>query len=151
MTAAFFATGAVAYPHLPAQVASHWNAAGEVDGFMSRGWGAFLSPAIFAFIAALLYAVPRVDPKRENIAKFRKYFDCFVVAFSFVFYYIFLLTLLWNAGYVFDFAAFLIPPLAGLFYLVGMILPHTELNWTIGIRTPWTMSSEAVWKKTHEV
>jgi immunity protein, SdpI family len=43
----------------------------------------------------------------------------------------------------------IVPALSLLFWIIGMLLPRTELNWMIGIRTPWTISSEDVWKKTH--
>jgi len=163
MVVVFFATGAWFYPQLPAQVASHWNAAGQVNGSMSRALGAFLLPIIFIILATLLFAIPRIDPRRENIAKFRRYYDWFVAAFAVFFYYIYLLTLLWNLGggsgasggvgsgvAPFNLSAAIIPPLAGLIYIIGMILPHTEPNWFIGIRTPWTISNDAVWHKTHQ-
>lgn len=150
MAVVFFATGAWFYPQLPAQIASHWNAVGQVDGTLPRAWGVFLVPGIFVILAALFFAIPRIDPRRENIAKFRSYFDWFVAAFAIFFYYIYLLTLLANVGYSFDLAAAVIPPLAGLFYIIGMLLPRTEPNWFIGIRTPWTISSPAVWRKTHQ-
>lgn len=148
---AFFATGASFYPHLPVQIASHWNAVGQVNGYMPRVWGVFLFPIIFLIVAALFFAIPRMDPKRENIEKFRRYFDYFLVAFSLALYYIYLLTLLFNIGYALNLGLAIIPPIALLFYVIGVILPHTEPNWTIGIRTPWTISSASVWRKTHEV
>lgn len=147
----FFATGFVFYPYLPAQVALHWNAAGQVNGSMGRAWGDFIFPIIFLVLAALFFAIPRIDPRRENIVKFRKYFDYFIVAFSIFFYYIYVTTLFWNLGYEFNLGAAIIPPLAGLLYIIGGILPHTEPNWFIGIRTPWTISSPTVWHKTHAV
>jgi uncharacterized membrane protein len=148
---AAFITGAVAYPYLPAMVASHWNAAGEANGYASKFWGAFLLPIILLFVCALLFIVPRIDPRKENIAKFRKYFDVFVASLAVVFYYLYLLTLLWNLGYQFDFLQFLAPAFAFLFYVIGEILPRTEPNFTVGIRTPWTISSATVWRKTHQV
>ena len=147
----FLATGIAFYPYLPSEMASHWNAVGQVNGSMGRVWGVFLLPIIFLIIAIIFFAIPRIDPKRENIAKFRKYFDYLVIAFTIFFYYIYLLTLAWNLGYEFNIGAAIIPPLAGLFYVIGGILPHTEPNWTIGIRTPWTISSPTVWRKTHAV
>ena len=147
---AFFATGAAFYPHLPAQMASHWNAAGQVNGYMGRTWGVFLLPIIFAILAAMLAVIPRIDPRRENIAKFRRYYDYFLIVFSIFFYYIYILTLIWNIGYEFNLGGAIIPPIAALIYVIGMIMPHTEPNWFIGIRTPWTISSADVWRKTHK-
>lgn len=36
-----------------------------------------------------------------------------------------------------------------MFVYLGFLLDHAEQTWFVGIRTPWTMSSERVWKKTH--
>jgi uncharacterized membrane protein len=148
---AFFVTGLLFYPNLPIEVVSHWNAAGVANGHLPRFWGAFLLPIIFVILAALFFAIPRMDPKRDNIAKFRHYFDGSVIAFTIFFYYIYILTLLPNVGYQFDVTTFLIPALAVLFYVIGVVLPHTHPNWFFGIRTPWTMSSETVWHQTHKV
>lgn len=151
IAAIFFITGILFYPYLPAVVASHWNAAGEVNGYLPRFWGVFLLPFIFVVLALLLTSIPRIDPKKANIAKFRNYFDIFIEIFAVIFYYLYLLVLFRNIGYQFDFVRFLVPAFALLFYAIGAILPHTELNFTIGIRTPWTISSETVWRKTHDV
>jgi uncharacterized membrane protein len=35
--------------------------------------------------------------------------------------------------------------------LIGNLLPRARPNWFIGIRTPWTLSSDRVWEKTHRV
>ena len=145
LAAAFF------YPQLPPVVASHWDAAGNVNGYMAKGWAVAMFPIILAFLVALFLIIPRIDPRRENIAKFRNYFDYLIVAISLFVYYLFVLMMLWNLGSPFDITAALIPVFALLWWLVGMILPHTESNWFIGIRTPWTISSESVWKRTHEV
>jgi uncharacterized membrane protein len=151
MVLASFLIGAVLYPSMPSQVVSHWNAAGQPNGSMPRVWGVFALPIVFLFVAVILFFLPRIDPKRKNIEKFRKYFDYFIIAFAIFFYYLYLLTLIWNMNDGFNMTSALIPALAALFYLIGFFLPHTEPNWTIGIRTPWTLSSERVWKKTHEI
>jgi len=144
------ATGLFFYPQLPPVVASHWDAGGNVNGYMAKGWAVAMFPIIIAIMFVIFLIIPRVDPKRENIAKFRNYFDYLIIAISFLFYYFFLLFLFWNLGVPFNFTAAIIPAFSFLFWFIGMILPHTEPNWFIGIRTPWTISSDAVWKKTHE-
>lgn len=146
----FFATGAAFYPYLPAELATHWDAAGQVNGMMSRAWGVFLLPIIFVLIALIFTAIPRIDPRRDNIAKFRRYYDYFLVALAIVFYYIYLLTLFRNLGYQFDPIAAIFPAVAGLIYISGMMLPHTHRNFFIGVRTPWTLSSDTVWQKTNQ-
>jgi uncharacterized membrane protein len=74
-----------------------------------------------------------------------------IAAFALFFYYIYIVTLLPSVGYPIDIGKALIPALAALFYLIGTILPLTHPNWFIGIRTPWTISSETVWHKTNRL
>lgn len=38
-----------------------------------------------------------------------------------------------------------------LFYYIGILMEHAEINWFIGIRTPWTLSSDMIWKKTNRL
>jgi uncharacterized membrane protein len=38
-----------------------------------------------------------------------------------------------------------------LFFYIGILLENAKRNWFIGIRTPWTLSSEKVWNKTHKL
>ncbi len=146
---ASFFIGAYFYPSLPEKVASHWNMKSEVDGYVDRFWGAFLMPIISIFLFILFLILPRVDPKRKNIEKFRNYFDLFLVTLFCFLLYIYILTLAWNSGYVFDLGQLMLPGLAILFFVTSYLVSHAEPNWTIGIRTPWTMSSDKVWNKTH--
>ena len=143
------AVGIWVYPKLPAQVASHWGTTGEVDGYMSAFWGAFIMPIVSLVTALLFIAIPRLDPKRQNIEQFRPYFDRFIISFSFFLAYIYALTLLWNLGYEFSFVRWLVPAFSVLFYTLGVLISHAKQNWTIGIRTPWTLSNEHVWDATH--
>lgn len=148
---ASFLVGTYFYPLLPEKVASHWNAQSEVDGYVDRFWGVFLMPIISIFLFVLFLILPRIDPRHKNIEKFRKYFDLFIITLFLFLIYIYFLTLAWNSGYVFDLGQFMVPGLAALFFVTGYLIEHAESNWTIGIRTPWTLSSEKVWKKTHDL
>lgn len=144
-----FCIGLYFYPQLPARMASHWDAQGQVDGSMPKFLGAFLMPIISLALWIIFIVIPRIDPKSENIEKFRKYFDGFIAALFIFLLYVYVLTLYWNTGHRFNMVAYLMPAFAVLFYMVGILVSHAEMNWTIGVRTPWTLSSETVWKKTH--
>jgi len=146
-----FVAAIIALPLLPARVPSHWNAAGEIDGYMPRGWGAFFMPVLSLVILAILVIFPRIDPKRENIEKFRPYFDDFILAFLVFMSYFHLLTLAAGVGFTVNIVMPLVPAFAILFFVLGRLISHAEPNWTVGIRTPWTLSSETVWRKTHEM
>ena len=139
----------LAAPALPEQVVSHWNAAGEPDGTMGKAAALALIPALGAVLVGLFAVLPRIDPLGENVAEFRAYYDWFVVLFSAYLLVLHLGIVAFNLGYRFDFTAFVLLGVAGLFYYVGVLLEHARQNWFVGIRTPWTLSSEAVWERTH--
>jgi uncharacterized membrane protein len=136
---------------MPEQMASHWNAAGEVDGYMPRFWGLFFLPMLMAGFAALLLFAPLLDPLKANILKFRGTYDWFVALSLAFFLYIHVLTILWSLGVQFEMLAAMAPAFAALLYAAGVLVGKAKRNWFIGIRTPWTLSSETVWEKTHRV
>jgi uncharacterized membrane protein len=143
------AVGAYFYPLMPAKVASHWNEYGQVNDYMDKFWAMSIMPLVSIFLLLLLLAIPRIDPLKENIAKFRSYFDGFIALIFLFLFYIYLLTILWNLGVNFDMIQVLSPALGILFYYCGILIEHAKRNWFIGIRTPWTMTDEIVWDKTH--
>ena len=146
-----FAIGIYYYPQMPEKLASHWNAQGQVDGYTSKFWGLFLMPIISVGMLLLFILIPRIDPLKSNIQQFRKYFDGFVVLIMVFLFYLYLLTIFWNSGYTFNMITFLSPAFAILFYYSGILIENAKRNWFIGIRTPWTMSSDKVWEKTHKI
>jgi uncharacterized membrane protein len=139
----------VAYPHMPVLMASHWGFSGEVNGYMPRIWGIFLVPLISLGLALLLLLIPRIDPLKENIAKFRETYDSFIAILLFFLLYIQTLVILWNLGTRFNMTQVLSPAFGLLFYACGILTGRAKRNWFIGIRTPWTLSSERVWDRTH--
>ena len=66
-------------------------------------------------------------------------------------FYIYLLTVFWNIGTRFNMSQFVIPALGILFYYIGILAENAKRNWFIGIKNPWTLSSEVVWDKTHKI
>lgn len=138
-------------PQMPELMASHWNANGEVDGYMPKNWGLFFMPILSIFLLGLLIIVPKIDPLRKNIETFNKYFYGFLIAIFIFLFYLHVLTLMWNLGYRFELIRYLAPGFALLFFYCGILIEHAKKNFSIGIRTPWTLSSDTVWDKTHKI
>jgi uncharacterized membrane protein len=138
-----------AYPIVPEQMASHWNADGQVNGYIPKLVGLALMPVISIGAFLLFLVIPRIDPLRRNIAKFRAYFDIFIVMMMLFLLYLHGILVLANIGFAFNMMQVIAPALAVVFYYCGVLIDHAKKNWSIGIRTPWTMSSERVWNETH--
>ena len=144
-----FLAGVYLYPQMPENVASHWDASGQVNGYTPKALFLFLLPAISALLFAVFTLIPRLDPLRRNIDAFRQNYDLFVLELVALLAYIHLLAILWNLGLKFNVLQMLAPALGLFFYFVGVLTENSRQNWFIGIRTPWTLSSERVWDKVN--
>jgi uncharacterized membrane protein len=139
------------YPQMPDKMATHWNARGEVDGYMSKFLGTFLLPFVMIGLALLFIFIPVIDPLKENIKKFRKYYDWFIVFFLIFMLSIQMHIILWNTGIQISPNVIMPAGIALLFFYIGILCENAKRNWFIGIRTPWTLSSDRVWEKTHKI
>jgi uncharacterized membrane protein len=152
LVAAGLLAGLLLWDRLPDQVASHWNANDQVDGYMPKFWGVFLMPLITVGMLLLFLVIPSIDPLKANIAAFRPVFNLFIVFIIAFMVYLHFLTLAWSLGYQgFRMSTALLPFLGLLFILVGYMLRSAKRNFFIGIRTPWTLSSDRVWEQTHRL
>lgn len=151
IVAVLFIIGVILYPSMPEQMASHWNEKGEVNGYMSKFWGVFFTPFLSLGLIGIFLLIPKIDPLKSNIEKFRRYYDEFIVLILLFLSYVHLLTIFWNLGYRFNMTTMIFLMIAPLFYYSGILMENAKRNWFIGIRTPWTLSSETVWDKTHKI
>jgi len=135
---------------MPDVVPIHWNAAGEADGFASNEIAASIFPIVTIFILALFYTIPKIDPKKDNIKKFRKNFDWLMFSITAFLFYLNLLTVGFALGFSFNMTQAIAPAMGLLFYVIGMMIKNIKQNYTIGIRTPWTLDNKENWKRTHE-
>ena len=140
---------AAVYDSLPERMPVHWNARGEVDRYGSRFWSAFGLPLFLIVIWGILRAVPYIDPRRANIERFRDTYEALIIAVIGMTSLIHVATVGAALGWPVSIDRF-VPVVVGLLFLfLGNVLPRFRSNWFMGIRTPWTLSSDAVWTKTH--
>ncbi len=139
------------YPLLPERIASHWGINGEVNGYSSKFFMSWFLPLLAVGIYLLFLALPYLDPKKASYPKFASIYHTFKAALLTVIFIIFLATNLYNLGYNVPISLVMTVTIGLLMVVIGALLPRIEPNWFMGIRTPWTLSSPTVWKKTHEV
>jgi uncharacterized membrane protein len=144
--------GLLLWNQLPEQMASHWNVNDQVDDTMPKFWGVFLMPLVTTGMLLLFLVVPSIDPLKANIAQFREAFNLFIVLIIAFMLYIHGLTLAWSIGYQnFKMSAAMLPFMGVLFIAIGFMMKKAKRNFFIGIRTPWTLSSDYVWDETHRI
>ncbi len=66
-------------------------------------------------------------------------------------FFVYILTLLWALGFEFNMNLMILPAMGVLFIAIGILLGNARRNFFVGIRTPWTLSSDTVWAKTHRL
>jgi uncharacterized membrane protein len=130
---------------------SHWNAAGQIDGYLPRVWGIFLMPLMTAGITLLLLFLPQADPLRQNLESIRGEYHLFVIGFVAYMLYVYALTLLAALGYPVQMTVMLLPAMGLLFIGIGYLMKKVRRNYFIGIRTPWTLANDQIWDKTHRL
>ena len=139
------------YRRLPETMAVHWDIDGNPNGWMPRAFGAFFGPVFMLVLWQLMRLLPRIDPREPNYARFGDAYDTIVAAT--------LLLLLATHGIIlavalgYDVAVpRLVPALVGgLFVVIGNVMPRMRSNWWFGVRTPWTLSNDRVWARTHRL
>jgi len=138
-----------AYPRLPETVVTHWSLRGVPDGYSSRFWAVALMPIVMLAMTGLFSVLPKMDPRRENYAKFLDSYWLIANAILVFMGVAHVLILANGLGYTVQVDRLLPLGVGLLFAFLGNYLTRIEPNWFIGIRTPWTLSSETVWRKTH--
>ena len=119
---------------------------------ISKFCGVFLLPLITLGMFLLFLIIPRIDPLKANIAQFRDVFNLFIALMVAFMIYLYILTLGWNLGYTnFEMSKAMLPAMGILFFFIGYMLRKAKRNFFIGIRTPWTLSSDYVWDETHRL
>ena len=141
--------GILLWNQLPDRLPTHWNAAGEVDGWSSKPMAVFGLPLLMLGAQLICVLATLADPKKKNHSE---------KVLGLVFWLVPLLSLVLTAV---TYCAAMgtevqvtvaVNILMGLtFVAIGNYLPKCKQNYTIGIKIPWTLDSEENWNKTHRV
>lgn len=139
------------YSRLPDEMPLHWGLSGTPDRFGSRLEGAFLMPLVMVVLFVVMRWYPSRDPRAPNIAKFRGAYDSVVTATIAMLALVHVAVLGVALGWQIDMTTVGLAGLGVLLVLIGNLLPLARSNFIFGIRTPWTLSSEQVWTRSHRV
>jgi uncharacterized membrane protein len=139
------------FDRLPERMPIHFDFNGNPDGWASRAVGAFLPTAMILGLWGVLRFLPKIDPRRQNYERFGASYDLTVGALLTLLFIIHLLVLGQALGYRVPMGRVLPVLVGGLFLVIGNVLPRARSNFMYGIRTPWTLSSDRVWMRTHRL
>lgn len=139
--------GVLLWDQLPEQMPTHWNAAGEIDGWSSKPFAVFGLPLILLAAQWLCVLVTCADPKKNNHpTKVVHLVLWFMPALSVLMH-----TVTYMSAMGMEVRMERVMPvfMGLLFAIIGNYLPKCKQNYTIGIKIPWTLDNEENWNKTH--
>lgn len=150
---AMLALSAWAWPQIrpDAQIPIHWGIDGRPDGYGSKAVGLLGIPLVGAAVVALLALLPRIEPRRRNLERSGTAYVAIGVALSAFLGAMHLFAVRAALGGEADMAAVATIGTGVLFIVIGNYLGKTRSNWFFGIRTPWTLSSDRSWARTHRL
>ena len=146
-----FLFGLVVYPQLPEIVAVQWDAQGNVSNSMTREMATFFVPVLGLFVWGLLILVPNIDPKKANFPKFAGTYWLISSSVMLILGLVYIAQNLVALGIELPMARIGIAVVGLLFLILGNEMGRFRPNWFAGIRTPWTLSNDEVWRRTHRV
>lgn len=139
------------YPHMPARVATHWGVDGQPNGYSPRFWAAAMWPILILGLAVLTVALPRISPKRFEMESFAGVYCALMLAIQGVMLVLGITAMLAGADHAVPMATIAPLGVGVLLMVLGNYMGKLRRNFFIGIKTPWTLASEAVWERTHRL
>ena len=139
------------YPMMPEKVPTHWNFKGEIDGYSGRLSGSLIMPIINLIMYILFIFLPALDPKKENYRLFESTYIYFRYLFHIFFFAMHIMIISASLGYIVNTTRLVTFGISLLFMLMGNVMGRVKHNYFVGIKTPWTLANEEVWRKTHRL
>ena len=135
---------------LPSKVPMHWNIKGEIDRFGDKT-ELIIIPFLLPLLVYLIFlVVPKIDPKNKLNKMGGKLQT--IKFFLTTFMSILALFIIYTAkNQSFANPNYIVLIIGILFIILGNYFKTIKPNYFIGIRTPWTLENETVWKKTHKL
>jgi uncharacterized membrane protein len=135
---------------MPDTVPIHFNAEGIADDWGAKWINAFILPSIGVAIYLLLLLIPKIDPKK-NIENFQKPLAAVRILMALFFVAIYAFVMIQSLDQEVNMIMYVLIAIGGLIMILGNYMNSVKQNYFIGVKTPWTLESEYVWKKTHRL
>lgn len=135
---------------LPAKVPVHWNVKGDIDRYGDKA-ELILIPLLLPLLVYVIFlVVPRIDPKKK-LDKMGNKLQNLKLLMTTLMSMLALFILYSAQNQSFDQSNYLFILIGILYIILGNYSKIIKPNYFIGIRTPWTLESESVWKETHKL
>ncbi|MEM8825941.1 MAG: SdpI family protein [Pseudomonadota bacterium] len=148
---AMFAASAIGFALVPggASIPVHYDINGVADRFAGPMEAFLMLPACGAFVMIVTVIAVRAEPRKANLERGRTVLSATITAAMLLLGAIHVATVATALGYEVDIPALVTLGVALIFVITGNLMPKTRPNFTVGVRTRWTLESERSWRLTH--
>lgn len=129
----------------------HWNVDGEIDRYASKNWALSLMPLMTLAMAGLLKALPYLEPRRKHLERSPKLVGAVWIGINPVLWVAHISSVGTGMGWTIDIFLLISIAIGLMMMLIGNYAAKSQSMFMVGFRTPWTLSSETVWVKTHRL
>ncbi|ADJ26985.1 protein of unknown function DUF1648 [Dehalogenimonas lykanthroporepellens BL-DC-9] len=151
LIAGMFIASAVAWPNAPDSIPVHWGITGEPDRYGGKFEGLLLTPIMAIGLYLMLLFLPRIDPKRTNYQRFAGIYRLIRIMMVVFMAGIHGVVLAAVFGYDIDIGMTIMIMAGLLLAVLGNYFGKMKPTWFVGIRTPWTLTSDRSWDRTHRL
>jgi uncharacterized membrane protein len=153
LAVAMLAVSSWAWGQIPdgAHVPIHWGIDGQPNGWAPKPFALFGLPLLSVGLALLLAFAPRVDPRYANLRRSATAYWATAHAALGLLAVVHVAAVLIATGRNLNIGLIVSVAIGVLFVIIGNFLGKTRSSWIFGIRTPWTLSSEQSWTRTHRL
>ncbi|MCF8714358.1 SdpI family protein [Joostella atrarenae] len=138
------------WSELPAKVPMHWNYKGEIDRYGDRIEIIMIPILLPLLIYITFLIIPIIGPKK-NLTKMRNKLQSLKTLLTILMSILALYIIYSIKNKSLSNPNYIVLLIGALYIIFGNYFKTIKANYFIGIRTPWTLENDNVWKKTHKL
>jgi len=133
------------------QLPIHWGINGQPDRYTGKFWGLFMMPVVVTVMGILLLLIPFIEPRKKHLNLSMKAYNIILIAIFLLMGMIHIFVIMSSLNKEINIDRAVPLGIGLLFIIIGNYMGKIRSNFLLGIRTPWTLSSELSWNKTHRL
>ncbi len=142
---------AVVFPGLPEKLPTHWGISGQPDAWSDKASACMFTLGLMIGLPLLVYGLSKLSPKGFEMAGFGPALNAIVITLMSLGGFIHVVMIEAARNPKLDSGRFILGGVFLFFGILGNFLGKIKKNFWVGVRTPWTLSSDEVWIKTHRL
>ena len=139
------------YKRLPNQVVTSFDFNFQPQAYGSKTMHVFLGVVLPITLILFKFILRKIDPLKDNYIRFEKPYNYIIGSLVVLFSVLNIIFILYANKNISSIKESFSLTFGLIFIIMGNFLPQIKRNFFLGIRSPWTLSDEDTWNKTHRL